>query len=861
MVATVKLAPSVIAAANYSQSKLLNRRNKPDEISRARAVRMLAVAGEMLVRLIQADRDLIEQSSCLASNRHTSQSWRQQLSAAEKNITSGPLNSLCQCSWRQLTSVVVLNMVQVASLANYYKFPGRSLASTGPKLSLIVAILVLASNGRGAAAGWLGSENDDQDLVPSGQKSLSTEIETRKSSPLYECELSFLQVDLSLIKFSISYLQLGHAQKTPSELANETHDNETFELLEINSNVTVDELASNTTLDPKLPFVFFINGFNTFAPLEDIKSSWMFQVAKSFALRAQQYQLKRAFDETGHSGQREGENSPGGGLLAWLKQYFASSQTEARWTRNESDGEDEEPFASGRNVVFLTWSIPDLFASNLIAMIPAYYRTVANYDLIVEHVARTVTKFVHFSERLNKFQSARARSEHYSKFHFYGHSLGSHILSDAILRVVRTQNRHSVQQSASSPPPSGGRWFQFGKLMGLDPATPCFLSQDYGISSWRVREAAREVAVLHSNAGFAGVPNERANVEIVLNGGTFQPGCAWYDFTCSHVRSTDILSYVDDDCQMVAYKCTSYNHFKLGACEVCPDERPQGIGFTSRSKQGAGSGGHCALVNLPEQHRDRSDVRAYAELANNKTRQLAETEGREPVTRLSGKTAPATNWFSRQWSRYRSRSDDKVQHLDQPSSDAAVEKPVLNVDKLLEQQNDTKSKANYFHYVNTNENFRHGRKSHCLQHYQLRLLIYDDDEDNLLVRNKCKLSSFYQKSSIKLKLLHETAADNLSGSSRQSVRRQRRRLSSSDVDIDKDQARVMSTRIKLNPIVRDVFFTALVNFEAAPKLFVGAELENLDLEKLAECYKRHNSTGGGPKFVLDIAFMSHIRAK
>lgn len=97
------------------------------------------------------------------------------------------------------------------------------------------------------------------------------------SSLLYECKLSYLQLDMSLIKFSINYLEHDdsddHDDGTLDEEAQDLQVVGDFKLVAIDFNTTTDELRSNTKLNASLPFVFFINGFNTFGPGESCKNA------------------------------------------------------------------------------------------------------------------------------------------------------------------------------------------------------------------------------------------------------------------------------------------------------------------------------------------------------------------------------------------------------------------------------------------------------------------------------------------------------------------------------------------------------------------------------------------------------------
>ena len=80
------------------------------------------------------------------------------------------------------------------------------------------------------------------------------------NNSLYECELSYLQLDSSMIKFSVDHLIVVDSGHDDQLL---TTEEQPFRFDSIDVNSTVDELMTSTRLDPKLPFIFFINGFNT----------------------------------------------------------------------------------------------------------------------------------------------------------------------------------------------------------------------------------------------------------------------------------------------------------------------------------------------------------------------------------------------------------------------------------------------------------------------------------------------------------------------------------------------------------------------------------------------------------------------
>lgn len=96
------------------------------------------------------------------------------------------------------------------------------------------------------------------------------QLASLRRDALYKCELSYLQMDTSLIKFSVEHLIVG-GQVADGVKVTLRGDN--FVLEEINFNSSIEQLHRSTKLDPKLPFLFFINGFNT---LNECKCSLYF---------------------------------------------------------------------------------------------------------------------------------------------------------------------------------------------------------------------------------------------------------------------------------------------------------------------------------------------------------------------------------------------------------------------------------------------------------------------------------------------------------------------------------------------------------------------------------------------------------
>lgn len=448
---------------------------------------------------------------------------------------------------------------------------------------------------------------------------------------------------------------------------------------------------------------------------------------------------------------------------------------------------DENPhLLTDNNLMFITWGIPEFITDDLIQMIPAYFKTMASYGMITDFVARTFDRMIDYVEYHRKLDESwpgsQAKRKYYESFQFFGHSLGSHLISDSIVRVRKQRPE-----------------LRFGKLMGLDPANPCFISLEHGLSHVHLNESIKQLVVLHSNAGLAGLASEKANVEIVLNGGTFQPGCTWLDFGCHHARSTDILGYVDDQCQMIAYRCSSYQHFKMGACDA--HDSSSTTGHDDKN---------FVLVNLNEQHRDEKELLDLLGGQEDQLRQLAkEDEHIDEIQRKLKRTAIERR---------------RQQHLEKMNFFSSY-------------ANQSSGSPNYF--VNTNAKFRTGLKSHCLQHYQLRLIVQYPSEKT---QHDCPIGSFFldKGESVRLELLYESLYE-----SRRTLR-------------TKDMSSV-GTRNRAENVIKDVLYTSLINFRGQPKLFVGALLDNINLDKLSKCLDgQEKNEDKKLNFILDVAFMSHI---
>lgn len=433
---------------------------------------------------------------------------------------------------------------------------------------------------------------------------------------------------------------------------------------------------------------------------------------------------------------------------------------------------------STTNVVYVKWYVKSLFADTLFSRVPVYYKTMANYQIILDYVVKAIVKLIdQVEEARGGWESCEARSRYFAQFRFYGHSLGAHIIAHAVGRI------HQLRPHV-----------RFGKLVGLDPAHPCFYNGDLGINADKVANSTNQVIVVHTNLGFTGVDTPRSPIEIVLNGGTFQPNCPWYDWGCSHVRATDILSYFDDQCQMVAYRCSKHEQFKLGACETCEQAYSDTPGDDG-----------CILVNLAEQHVDSEESLPNDD--EDGPRQLADEDDDSDNT-LNDRTLKANN-------------------------------------ETLQADQARLRKASY-HFVNTNPKGGVGSTSHCLQHYQMRLLILNGSP---AWRQKCPMSNFLVAGSnkIKLQLFFEPSSRLL---------RQRNRLGLLS------SSRQAFGSQELQAILTDELHTGLLNYEGKPELFVGAVLSNVNFDGWAKCLtKLRDSDKIEVQFVLDMAFMSHVKKR
>ncbi|KAJ8961715.1 hypothetical protein NQ318_021315 [Aromia moschata] len=147
---------------------------------------------------------------------------------------------------------------------------------------------------------------------------------------------------------------------------------------------------------------------------------------------------------------------------------------------------------------------------------------------------------------------------HLSRLHIIGMSLGG--------QIAGITGKNIISGKAS-------------RITGLDPAGPLFFSLP---SSRRLSKGDAEfVDVIHTNAGGFGINSESGDVDIWMNGGSRQPGCAATDTLtrvpasvselvfCNHYQAyrTYVMSLIDPT-SYLARKCSSYKEYRSGGCDL-----------------------------------------------------------------------------------------------------------------------------------------------------------------------------------------------------------------------------------------------------------------------------------------------------
>ncbi|XP_013192489.1 pancreatic lipase-related protein 3-like [Amyelois transitella] len=132
-----------------------------------------------------------------------------------------------------------------------------------------------------------------------------------------------------------------------------------------------------------------------------------------------------------------------------------------------------------------------------------------------------------------------------AKFTLIGHSLGAHIAGIAGMQVYQLTGR------------------RVGRVIGLDPAGPCFsnVSAVHRLD----RSDAEFVDVIHTNAGVLGINEAVGHKDFYPGGGKSQPGCLLS--TCDHSRAWQVFAEsINTPDRFPARKCESWSAFKDGLC-------------------------------------------------------------------------------------------------------------------------------------------------------------------------------------------------------------------------------------------------------------------------------------------------------
>lgn len=157
--------------------------------------------------------------------------------------------------------------------------------------------------------------------------------------------------------------------------------------------------------------------------------------------------------------------------------------------------------------------------------------------------------------------------------HIVGHSLGAHIAGFAGKRIRP----------------------RIGRITGLDAAGPCFGKFLSNSANDRLaHDDAHEVDVYHYDDSFLGLSGQIGQFDVLVNGGSSQPGCTDNMNTMaqalvtmvfrrnrplseSHTRSTEVATsqLSLSNCQMIAYECRDWPAFMSGECGFCDQANNQ----------------------------------------------------------------------------------------------------------------------------------------------------------------------------------------------------------------------------------------------------------------------------------------------
>ncbi|XP_047985583.1 endothelial lipase-like isoform X2 [Leguminivora glycinivorella] len=115
--------------------------------------------------------------------------------------------------------------------------------------------------------------------------------------------------------------------------------------------------------------------------------------------------------------------------------------------------------------------------------------------------------------------------------HLVGHSLGAHLVGNAGRELKGAAQR----------------------ITGLDPAGPLWYFDRRRLS----QIDAHYVEAIHTNAFMAGYPKPLGHSDHYPNGGSFMPGCYFFDLACHHFRSYKYMAASIEHNKFVARQCSN----------------------------------------------------------------------------------------------------------------------------------------------------------------------------------------------------------------------------------------------------------------------------------------------------------------
>lgn len=360
----------------------------------------------------------------------------------------------------------------------------------------------------------------------------------------------------------------------------------TYEFRFHTENVTLSELEENG-FNRDAPISFLIHGFTSGYPLQ----SWMTAMVESYTIDESKKTL------------------PSAGLSSNNQNDYTSSNNYNNRERRQSDQYQQQ---NGRrdssksqtlvshNLFIVNW--------NYAARGPILYpRAVSNIVPVSKYISEFINKKL--------IQEAGVQANH---IQLVGHSLGAHL--SGFVAKATTQ--------------------KVGRIFGLDPAGPCFGSFSgslYPSESRLAPDDAEEVISIHTNYGLLGIEAPVGRYSVYVEGGKNQPDCgtlssyAWQSLSwdgpefdkvsCSHSRAPALLTAQlstsrQDNCQLVAYSCDSWEAFKDGHCGVCDktidassklneDQSLSGRNSSTSSGRRPSNPVECIRIGLEWQYKDK----------------------------------------------------------------------------------------------------------------------------------------------------------------------------------------------------------------------------------------------------------------